>query len=164
MTTALRHDADRIYLYELTGQKVIAETEYPDSNGGGENIRTWVMDSGYCIAYEAVSESSETETGITESVIFGEGEAAITGSFHIIYAYYDTDLNFQKTIDVTALGADVNFIHQTAPSGDGRQIWKPSGEDTFGASADLHGDHRLCGECAEPEAEREYLSYVDRPY
>lgn len=114
--------ADRIYLYELTGQKVIAETEYPDSNGGGENIRTWIMDSGYCIAYEAVSESSETETGITESVIFGEGEAAITGSFHIIYAYYDTDLNFQKTIDVTALGADVNFIHQTAPSGDGRQI------------------------------------------
>ena len=26
--------ADRIYLYELTGKKVIAETEYPDRNGG----------------------------------------------------------------------------------------------------------------------------------
>lgn len=114
--------ADRIYLYELTGQKVIAETEYPDSNGRGGNIKTWIMDSGYCIAYETFSESQETQTGTTECVIFGEGEAAIAGSFHIIYAYYDTDLNFQKTIDVTALGADVEFIHRTAPSRDGRQI------------------------------------------
>ena len=39
--------ADRIYLYELTGQKVIAETEYPDGNGGDGNFKTWIMDSGY---------------------------------------------------------------------------------------------------------------------
>ena len=117
--------ADRIYLYELTGQKAIAETEYPDGNGGDGNFKTWIMDSGYCLAYETFAEGEEAQTDTTESVISGEyggGEAAITGSYHIIYAYYDTDLNFQKTIDVTALGADVNFIYQTAPSMDGRQI------------------------------------------
>ena len=114
--------ADRIYLYELTGKKVIAETEYPDRNGGDGNLKTWIMDSGYCLAYETFVEGEEAQTGTAESVIFGGGETAITGSYHIIYAYYDTEKKKKKNIDVTALGADVDFIHQTAPSRDGRQI------------------------------------------
>ncbi len=112
--------ADKIYLYELTGQKVIAETEYPDSNGKYGNLKTWITDNGYVIAYETFSQAQESETDTTEIVGFDGGKVA--GSFHIMYAYYDANLCIDKTIDVTALGTGAVFIHKTAPSGDGSRI------------------------------------------
>lgn len=114
--------ADRIYLYELTGQRVIAEAEYPDNNGKYGNLKTWITDSGYCMAYETISGNQETQTGVSETVVLGGGGQENVGSNHIMYAYYDADLGLQKTIDVTALGADVTFIHETAPSRDGGRI------------------------------------------
>lgn len=112
--------ADKIYLYELTGQKVIAETEYPDSKGLYGNLRTWITDSGYVIAYKTLSEGQESETSTTEIIGVGGGE--ITGGFQIMYAYYDANLRIDKIIDVTALGGESAFIHKTAPSRDGNRV------------------------------------------
>lgn len=88
--------ADKIYLYELTGQRVVAETEYPDSNGRYGNLKTWITDSGYCIAYEVFTENQETQMVESQSMGFGGGEDASVGSSHIMYAYYIRTLTFKK--------------------------------------------------------------------
>ncbi len=112
--------ADKIYLYELTGKRVIAETEYPDSDGEYGDLRTWITDSGYVIAYKVFSETPKSDNNTTAVVGFGGGH--IEGSYHIMYAYYDANLCMDKTIDVTELEAELIFLYQTAPSRDGGRI------------------------------------------
>lgn len=73
------------------------------------------------MAYEIWKEKQEDQTSDSESVVFGGGESK-SGSSHIMYAYFDTNLRLQKIIDLTELGAAVTFIHETAPSMDGGRI------------------------------------------
>ncbi len=119
--------ADKIYLYELSGNSVAAESEYPDSGGEYSGLKAWIIDSGYVVAYEAFCEDSETGTNsaYSDSAIFDStvvGGNGTAGAIHIMFAYYNENLVLQKTVDVTGLGSDITYIHEAAPSMDGSMI------------------------------------------